>query len=129
MEQAVLVLLQTTINTAIEFDELLKKINANSGRKKECSHLQQTLKTQQAEREKCMRAMVDLYPDWKCGINSQEEYLSIKASLQEKVASLDAIISNLEKSIQEYAAGITSENEFISHFLKYRNLLTLLVLC
>ena len=121
MEQAVLVLLQTTINTAIEFDELLKKINANSGRKKECSHLQQTLKTQQAEREKCMRAMVDLYPDWKCGIISQEEYLSIKASLQEKVASLDTMISNLEKSVQEYTAGITSENEFISHFLKYKN--------
>ena len=31
------------------------------------------------------------------------------------------MISNLEKSVQEYAAGITSENEFISHFLKYRN--------
>lgn len=122
MEQAVLVLLQTTVNTAIEFDELLKKINSSSGRKKESSHLQHTLKTQQSEREKCMRAMVDLYPDWKSGILSQEEYLSIKSSLQQKVASLDAMISNLEKSVKEYADGITSENEFISHFMKFKNI-------
>ena len=121
MEQAVLVFLQTTVNTAIEFDELLKKINSNSGRRKECTHLQHTLKTQQNEREKCMRAMVDLYPDWKSGILSQEEYLSIKSSLQQKVSSLDAMIANLEKSVKEYAAGITSENEFISHFMKFKN--------
>lgn len=122
MEQAVLVFLQTTVRTAIEFDELLKKINQSSGRKKECSHLQQTLKTQQTEREKCMRAMVDLYPDWKNGILTQEEYLNIKSSMQQKISSLDAMISNLEKSVKEYADGITSENDFIAHFMKYKNI-------
>ena len=117
-----LLLIQTTVKTAIEFEEILRKINSNSGRKKESSHLQHTLKTQQTEREKCLRAMVDLYPDWKSGILSQEEYLSIKTSLNQKIESLDAMIANLEKSVQEYATGITNENEFIAHFTKYKNI-------
>ena len=122
IEQAVLLLLQNTVRTAIEFDEILRKINSSSGRKKESSHLQQTLKTQKNEREKCMRSMVDLYPDWKSGILTQEEYLSIKSSIQQKIATLDSMIANLEKSAKEYADGITRENEFIAHFSKYQNI-------
>ena len=122
MEQAVLVYLQTTINMAIEFNEMLQKINTSSSRKKESSHLQRTLKLQQAERDKCMRAMVDLYPDWKTGVISQEEYLIIKANLNEKIAALDAMIANLQKTADEYEAGVTDENEFIAHFIKYKNI-------
>lgn len=122
MEQAVLVFLQTTINLAVEYNEMLQRINASSNRKKESTHLQRTLKLQQTEREKCMRAMVDLYPDWKSGVLSQEEYLIIKANLNEKVAALDAMIANLQKNADEYKAGVTEENEFIAHFIKYRNI-------
>jgi len=122
MEQAVLVFLQTTIKMAIEFQEMLHKINASSTRRKESTHLQRTLMLQQAERDKCMRAMADLYPDWKSGVISQEEYLIIKAKLNEKVAALDAMIANLRKTAEEYEAGVTDENEFITHFIKYKNI-------
>lgn len=122
LEQAVRVFLQTTINMAIEYNDMLQRINASATRKKESTHLQKTLKLQQAERDKCMRAMVDLYPDWKSGVISQEEYLVIKANLNEKVAALDAMIANLQKTADEFQAGVTEENEFIAHFIKYRNI-------
>lgn len=122
MEQAVLVFLQTTIRTAVEFNEILEKINSSSARKTESTHLQKTLKTQQNERTKCMRAMADLYPDWKSGIITQEEYMTIKATLKEKIDALDVMIANLQKSVDEYASGVTSENEFIAHFIKYQNI-------
>ncbi len=122
LEQAVLVFLQTTIRTAIEYSELLQRINSSTARKTESSHLQKTLKTQQHERDKCMRAMADLYPDWKSGILTQEEYLVIKANLSERITALDAMIANLEKTAQQYDNGVTKDNEFISHFIKYQNI-------
>lgn len=122
LEQAILVFLQTTIRTAVEFSELLEKINASPLRKQESSHLQKTLISQQNERAKCMQAMADLYPDWKNGLLDQDEYLLIKANLKEKIAALDAMILNLEKSVADYKDGITAENDFISHFIKYQNI-------
>lgn len=122
LEQAILVFLQTTIRTAVEFSELLEKINASPLRKQESSHLQKTLASQQNERTKCMQAMADLYPDWKNGLLEQDEYLLIKANLKEKIAALDAMILNLQESIDAYKDGVTTENDFISHFIKYQNI-------
>lgn len=119
IEKAVLTLLQTTVATCIEYEKLLDQINHSEGRQTQSSHLQRMLKTQQAEREKCMRAMVDLYPDWKSGFLSQEEYLTIKANLNEKIASLDEMIQNLEQTADQYAKGVDQENGFIAHFRKY----------
>lgn len=119
IEKAVLTLLQTTVSTCIEYEKLLDQINHSEGRQTQSSHLQRMLKTQQAEREKCMRAMVDLYPDWKSGFLSQEEYLTIKANLNEKIASLDEMIQNLEQTADQYAKGVDQENGFIAHFRKY----------
>lgn len=121
LEQAVLVYLQTTVKTAIALDGILAKINSTSSRKKESSHLQKMLSAQQTEREKCMRTMVDLYPDWKSGVITQEEYMLIKANLTEKIESLDEMIANINKNIEAVGNGIDGENEFISHFKKYGN--------
>lgn len=121
VEKAVLTFLQTMVNTSIEYEQLLDQINHSTARKTESSHLQKTLKTQQAEREKCLRAMVDLYPDWKSGFLSQEEYLTIKADLNEKIKTLDAMIRNLQETAAQYCDGVDSENAFIAHFKKYRN--------
>ena len=72
-----------------------------------------------------MRSMVDLYPDWKNGIITQEEYMLIKANLNEKISALDAMIANLEKSAEQISQGVTEENEFIAHFKKYGSFDTL----
>lgn len=121
LEEAVLVYLQTVVKTAVSLDEVLQKINNSSARKKESNHVQKLLKTQQTEREKLVRSMVDLYPDWKTGLISQEEYLLIKANMSEKIKALDAMIANLEKNAADIEKGISDENDFIAHFKKYGN--------
>ncbi len=122
LEEAVLIYLQTMIKTAIEFSDVLQKINANSNRLRESDHLQRALRTQQKEREKCIRTMADLYPDWKSGVITQEEYLMIKANLTDKLKALDAMIDNLTAASQQFENGITDENAFIAHFIKYQNI-------
>ena len=119
IEDAVLTLLQTTIATCVEYEKLLEQINHSSHRKTESENLQRLLRQQQAEREMCTRAMADLYPDWKSGILTQQEYMTIKANLNEKLERLEATIQNLENTAQQYATGVGCENAFLANFRKF----------
>lgn len=65
---------------------------------------------------------LDLYPDWKQGVITREEYMQLKANLTEKIESIDSTIESLTKTVEEYAQGLNSENEFISHFKQYGNI-------
>lgn len=119
IETAVLTLLQTTVDTCVEYEKLLQEINRSTIRKSHSGSLQRMLNTRKAEREKYLHAMVDLYPDWKSGVISQEEYQTLKASLADKVEQLDAVIRNLEATAQQYTKGVDSGNSFLAHFRKY----------
>ena len=119
MEKAVLVTIQKMIETAVSMEEILEKINTSKARKKESSHIESALKAQTDEREKCMSMLLELYPDWKSGNITQEEYMRLKAVINEKIESCDAMIEKLGKTIQEYTEGISKENDFITHFRKF----------
>ena len=119
LKEALLVTIQKMVDTAVEMDDLLKQINSGKKRRTESSHLQKTLQTQRAEREKCRRMILDLYPDWKNGDISKEEYLLLKQNITERIEALDERIANLEKTTEEYEKGVNEENEFIAHFIKY----------
>ncbi len=107
------------MDVAIQMEDILKKINSSSDRKKESTHLKKTIETQNQEREKCKRMLVDLYSDWKNGIITQEEYLMLKQSISEKIETLDKMIESLTETTKNYEKGISDENEFISHFKSY----------
>ncbi len=119
LEEAVLVFLQKMVEVAAEYDIILEQINSSDKRKKKSEHLGSTLETQIKEREKCRRMLTELYPDWKNGIITQEEYVSIKASIYDKIKILDSSIENLKKAADEYEKGIDGENRFISDFKKF----------
>lgn len=67
------------------------------------------MEQQQAEREKCHRMMVGLYPDLKNGVISQEEYLTLKSDLQVKLQTLDDAIAKLRQAAAQYADGMEQE--------------------
>lgn len=118
LEEAVLVFLQKMVAVATEYDDILERINSSSKRKKKSENLQKSLDTQMKEREKCAQMLTELYPDWKNGIITQEEYVSIKESIYEKMIKLDASIENLKVATDEYERGIDGENQFIASFKK-----------
>ena len=121
LEKAVLKFLQTMVAVSVEYDQLLEKIRQSSLRKKQSTHLQQTLNSQLAEREKTARMQLDLYPDWKRGILTQEEYLTLKADFQSKLQLLDSSIEKLRQTVAQYADGMAGENAFLTGFQKYHN--------
>jgi hypothetical protein len=63
--------------------------------------------------------LVDLYPDWKNGIITQDEYMMLKQNISEKIETLDKMIGNILKTAKNYEEGVDAENEFISHFKKH----------
>ena len=122
LEQVVLLTIQKMIDTAVNMSDMLELINNNAKRKKESSHIQKALNSQVSEREKLVTMIADLYPDWKNGVITQDEYQVLKERLNEKLALLDEKIAALNKSAEQFQSGITDENDFVSHFKKYGNI-------
>ncbi len=122
MQLAVTVTIQKMIDAATEMADILELINKNPNRTKKSTHLQKALKTQIAERKKIANMQLDLYPDWKSGMLSQEQYLNLKNQFDEKLKLLDEQIDGIKRSLEEYSQGITEQNDFISTFKRYGNI-------
>lgn len=116
LEEAVLVFLQKMVEVAAEYDVILERINSSDKRKNKSENIRKSLETQIKEREKCTQMLTELYPDWKNGIITQEEYLSIKASIYEKAEKLDLSIESLKSAADEYEKGVDGENQFVASF-------------
>lgn len=125
MELAVLASIQGMIDSAVEMDKLIKQINSSPAKKKESSHICSAIDTHTAELEKLKGMIIDLYPDWKSGIISKEEYFTLKEQLTEKITSLEKALENLKRTNEEFKNGITEDNDFISHFKKFGKIDTL----
>ena len=125
MEQAVLVYLQTMINLATEYDDIITKINENKSKKQESNNLKKTLQTQKNEKEKYVQMITELYTDFKDGIINKEEYVMLKTELNKKISFIDSAIENINRSMLEYEKGVDGDNDFISNFKKYKNITTL----
>lgn len=118
LEQAVLVTIQTMIDTAIELDKVLEKISKNAEKRGE-SLAKKSMEKLVAQREQIKNMMLDLYPDWKSGAITQEEYLALKENMGEKVKKLDEKISDFERMLESDNTAQTAGNDFISHFKQY----------
>lgn len=122
LENAVLLYLQTLVSIAVKLDEIADIINSNPDRKKDYSHFENTLKACCNESEKYERMIIDLYPDWKSGIISKEEYKKLKQELTNKKEVVDSRIVNLKAVVEQFRNGCNKDNEFIVNFRKYGNI-------
>lgn len=122
LEEAVLVFLRKMIEVAAEYDEILKKINSDSKRKSKSNILEKALENQIAQKEKTDKMILELYPDWKNGMLSRQEYLDLKADLLEKSEKLEESINSLKKTAEDYRNGIDENNSFVSSFKKIGSL-------
>ena len=124
LEEAVLTYLQTMVNIALEYDEVIAKAKQNR-RQQETDYLRRTLEAQRKEKEKCLKTAADLYPDWKNGEITQEEYKLIRANLNEKMGKLDGMIKSLEQTYEQLNGEDFKANGFAEHYIKYQNIDTL----
>lgn len=125
LEQAVLETLRHQIALAVEMDELIAEINRNGARSRSVKPLLDERRQLEAERERIEQLKLSLYPDWKNGDISREEYHRLKAQFEQQQSKLDTRLSALQTRIDEAQNGVDETNSFLTQFVKYRNLQTL----
>ena len=119
---AVLATIQSQIDLAVSMDQLVNDLKSQNVRAAKSSRLEKMLQLKEEEYEKVSRCRIDLYPDWKAGILSKDEYLSQKAKIGEQLEQIEIAIANIKEEISKYQSAPVSENKFISSFLRYRNI-------
>ena len=121
IEESVLVFLRKMIEIATEYDEIIKAINLSEKKKSKSDLLNRALKNHIRENDFLNRALLDLYPDWKRGDITKEEYMNLKNDLQSKIWKNKNEISSLEQKLKEQENGL-EDNSFVSGFRKLGNI-------
>lgn len=122
LEEAVLVFLRKMVELATEYDEILRRINNSPKRKSQSELLQKNLEKQLEEKSANSKMILELYPDWKNGYISKQEYVQLKEIYQKKIEKNNETVAALEKQIREISEGIGSENDFIASFKRTGNI-------
>jgi site-specific DNA recombinase len=114
--------LRHQIALAVEMDELIAEINRSGTRNRSVKPLLDERAQLETERERIEQMKLSLYPDWKAGDISREEYHRLKEQFEQQQAKLDTRLASLQARIDEVQSGVDETNSFVSQFVKYRNL-------
>lgn len=120
--QAVLTTIQAQIQLAVSMDDVLQELKKKDIKAHKSSRLDSMLEMKKQEHAKISQFKIDLYPDWKSGIISKSEYLSLKEKFDKQLEQIERAIANIKEEIKQYKETTSVENQFIKHFLKYRNI-------
>lgn len=125
LEKAVLVSIQKQIELAGTLEEEVERINNAPVIHRESARLTHSLNEAQKQMKKYSDAADSLYMDWKSGDITQQEYHRLKGKYTEQIASLEQQIAHLQGEMQVMANGISTDDPYLTTFLKHRNIQTL----
>ena len=121
LEDAVLTTLNKYIQLAVDFDKLIENINKKSNVDKKSQRLQNQKAEKQKEIAEAQKVLLDLYPDFKSGLLSREQYLALKEKYENCIFKAKNLITEIEEKIFKLEDGVES-NEFVLTFIKYHGL-------
>ena len=125
LENMVLSAIQSQVALAVDMDQAIQTINANEHINKETTKLTKLLEKSKEEIEHVESMILDLYPDWKAGVISKEEYMKLKKKFDEQKEKAIQRSEDLKKRIEEAENGQDSSNQFLDSFLQYKNITSL----
>lgn len=131
LEKAVLDALNGYIRLAVDFEEMTKKFDKAKRGGAESKRLTAELAKSERETEKAKKILLDLYPDYKSGIVTREQYFALKEKYENVLARARETEERIRKQIEEFDGGVDGSNEFIATFKKYDGLkeLTREIMC
>lgn len=121
IEEAVLVFLRKMVDVATEYDKIIKVINSNAKRKNKSDFFRKSMDKLLKDRDFHNNMILELYPDWKRGDISKEEYVNLKNEFQIKIQNIDEKIKELKEKIEEQENGMEN-NSFVESFKKLGNI-------
>ena len=121
VEQAVLAAIQMQIQLAVDMKQAIDFINQRETVNKESGQLMRQLEQAQKEEATADNLIMDLYPDWKAGMISAEEYQKLRTKFEAKRDEARNWIKAINLQLGQLEKGMDSTNEYIENFIKYQN--------
>lgn len=125
LEPAVLEAIRKQIDLVDSLAELIDEINDAPVVKTTSNRVNANLQQKNKALEKNLRLKDELYPDWKNGDISREEYHRLKKQFEDEEVELRRVIQELREEIEDMSHGIRSDDPCLATFLKYRNIDTI----
>lgn len=119
LENAVLDFLNHYIAIAVDFNQLIEKIDNARNKSKVSQRLERELSVKESELIKLRKVLLELYPDFKNGLLTREQYFLQKERYESLVEKTTLAIKKTKLEIERFANGLCGENEFILNFKKY----------
>lgn len=130
LEKTVLSSIQNMIDTAVELEKILDKINKQAVKNGD-TLTKKALDKLKNDRENIKKISLDLYPDYKANIITLDEYTTLKENMASKIADLDIKIAEYEKTIETEKSTQINQSDFIKKFTQFGKIdkLTRPILC
>ena len=106
-------------------DALLTELRENGPQRDASARLRREQARLCSERDKAEQLRLALYPDWKSGDLTREEYHALKAQYTGRLTALDRQLEGLAAQIQDAERGAAQANSLLAQFTRYRELETL----
>ena len=122
LENTVFEYIKTYIQVAVNFENIIDLITKFKLENYKSDNLEQILKIKLNDKQKKIRYIDGLYPDYKNEIITQAEYKRYKEQAQNELVKLEEEINSLEEQITSFKNGTQVDNPFVSHFVKFRDI-------
>jgi hypothetical protein len=109
------------VEIATEYDEIIKAINTNSKKKNNANLILKAMEKNEKEIEFTNDMILNLYPDWKRGDISKEEYVRLKGDFRKKIEALEEESEALKEKLEEQENGMQN-NSFVLSFKELGNI-------
>ena len=115
LERAILVFLQTLIDINADKERIKQAFLINHNHTTKNSNQSTLIQSKVIERKKYENARLELYPDWKNGDISYEEYIDLKQAIEERIQLIDKDIENIKQAQNNLKSlRATSENVLLN---------------
>lgn len=122
LEMAVLFAIQQEVYLAVNYTEMIERINRAPLVKSESKRLADAIEQKERQLAKIARYKQTLYQDWKDGEITHSDYRHMKADYEQQAESLEEVLKTLQAEQKELENGIDTENPFLAAFRKYQNI-------
>lgn len=122
LELGVLYAIQKMVFLAVEFSEIVSRINNAPLQKSQSIRLNELIAAKEKELSKVMHYKQSIYQDWKDGEISHKDYRHMQENYERQIESMNEVLRNLHEEKEELENGIDTENPFLATFRKYQNI-------
>ena len=122
LEAAVLYAIQQQVYLAVNYTEIIERINRAPLVKSQSKKLMDAIEQKERELSKISRYKQSIYQDWKDGEISHSDYRHMKEDYEQQAQALEEVLQTLRAEQAELENGVDAENPFLTAFRQYRNI-------